>query len=258
MKLAEILLRKLSRKPGNSDYETDGIHSGTGKELSLLRAEYYNFSELVSGKRVVDFGCGEGQQSLSLFEEEGCYVCGVDTNDRILSKAIKLREEKGIDEHQILFCKTVPSNLMGTFDIVISQNSMEHFDDPFSVLEEMKQLIIDKGKLLITFGPPWYAPYGSHMQFFCKVPWLNIFFSEKTVMTIRSDYRDDGAMRYVDVESGLNMMTIKKFESIVGASGLNFEYRKYNCVKGQDWMSKIPFLREFFINHVTCILSMQT
>lgn len=39
--------------------------------------------------------------------------------------------------------------------------------------------------LLITFGCPWLSPYGSHMHFFTKMPWINVFFSETTVMRVR-------------------------------------------------------------------------
>ena len=114
---------------------------------------------------------------------------------------------------------------------------MEHFPDPAAVLHQMKRLIHDNGKILITFGPPWYAPYCAHMHFFCKVPWINIWFSERTIMRVRSLYRDDGAERFVDVEKGLNKMSLKKFENVISENGLNIESINYKAVKGQDWLA---------------------
>lgn len=58
--------------------------------------------------------------------------------------------------------------MLQTFDIVVSQNAMDHFRDPIGILSTMKGLIHEDGKILITFGPPWFSPYGSHMYFFVK------------------------------------------------------------------------------------------
>lgn len=80
---------------------------------------------------------------------------------------------------------------------------MEHFSHPVRAINQMKYLLNQMGRVIITFGPPWYAPYGSHMQFFTKLPWVNIFFPENIVMNVRSHYRDDGAKRYEEVEMAL-------------------------------------------------------
>ncbi len=254
MRLGELLLRKLSRDPGTDDYRPSGWQSISGNELSLLRREYPNLSSLVSGKVVLDYGCGKGKQSLALSMEEDCFVYGLDTNSTTLSTAKELASSEGIDETSVVFSDKVPDNLIEKFDVVISQNSMEHFADPVSAIAEMKRLIHRKGRILITFGPPWFSPYGSHTHYFCKVPWINILFSEKSVMRVRSLYRSDGAKRYEDVESGLNKMTLRYFNQIITEQNLNVERITYNAVKGQNWIARIPLVRELFVNHVTCIL----
>ena len=145
--------------------------------------------------------------------------------------------------------------MLNGFDIVISKDSFEHFRNPSMILNKMYRLINGSGKLLITFGPPWLAPYGSHMHYFCKVPWINVLFSEEAVMKVRGRFRSDGAIKYEDVESGLNKMTIAKFEHIIKSGNLKIEYKNYKCVKGINLLSKVPYLREYFINHVSVILS---
>lgn len=256
MRIGEAVLRALSRAPGLGDYQQDTEEEASGNELALLRREFAELSKLLKGRRVVDFGCGIGRQAIAMAREEACYVCGIDSNPRTLAKAKELARENGTKDRDVIFVEHPTSEMKGTFDIVISQNAMEHFPDPMSVLNEMKALLRQDGKILITFGPPWFAPYGSHMHFFCRVPWLNVVFSEVTVMNVRALYRDDGAKRYEEVESGLNKMTIQRFERIVSQSGLVIEYKRYSCVKGQNWMARFPLLREFFINHVSCILSL--
>ena len=73
-------------------------------------------------------------------------------------------------------------------------------------------------------------------------------------MKVRSLYRNDGAKRYEDVESGLNKMSVSKFERLIKTSSLEVVYKRYECVKKMNFLSKIPILRELFINHVSVIL----
>lgn len=107
---------------------------------------------------------------------------------------------------------------------------------------------------MITFGCPWFSPYGSHMHFFCKLPWVNLIFPERTVMRVRSLYRNDGAMRYEDVESGLNKMSVAKFERIIANAGMRVLFRRYTGVKGYDFLTRLPVLRELFVNRIDCAL----
>jgi SAM-dependent methyltransferase len=137
---------------------------------------------------------------------------------------------------------------------VISLNSFEHFPDPGDALAEMTSLLRPGGLLLITFGPPWFAPYGSHMHFFTRVPWVNLLFSEAVVMQVRQRYRPDGALRYEDVESGLNKMTVRRFEELVERSGLTLEHRAYRGIRGLNLLTRIPVLRELCTTNVAVIL----
>ncbi len=254
MGLSETLLRAACRPPRSDDYHAVQAYQVPGQELSLLRREFPDFSGLVRGKRVLDYGCGEGRQALALVREEGCTVCGVDTRAEALEQARLLAAAARVGADRLWFVEHASPDLLGAFDVVISQNAMEHFADPRGVLGQMARLIHGAGRILITFGPPWLAPYGSHMQFFCKVPWVNVFFPEDAVLRVRSRYRSDGARRYEDVEAGLNRMTVAKFEAVVRSSGMLMESKRYTCVKRADWLARVPGLREFVVNQLTCVL----
>jgi ubiquinone/menaquinone biosynthesis C-methylase UbiE len=254
MNILETILFSLSKTP-ESIPPTSISETTTDNALDLLTRVYPDFDTLVSGKRVLDFGCGRGNQSIALVQKYGCTVVGVDSNRRILEIAIEKCKTHNMSRKKLLFVEQLSSDLINGFDVVISQNSFEHFRNPLKVLEEMRSLLNETGIILITFGPPWFAPYGSHMNFFCKVPWMNILFPEETVMKVRGRFRNDGAKRYEDVESGLNKMTVSKFEHIVSLANLEISYRNFECVKRLNLLSYIPFLRELFINLVTVILS---
>lgn len=258
MNIGERILLSLSRTPKGNDYLQNDAETTIDNALNLLTCVYPNFRALVSGKRVVDFGCGTGYQSIALVTKYDCSVFGVDTNKNTLMKAIKIAKNHNVSSQKLSFVESISPDMLNSFDVVISQNSFEHFSNPEKILEEMGKLLSDSGIILLTFGPPWLAPYGSHMHFFCKVPWINVLFPEKAVMKARSHFRNDGAKRYEDVESGLNRMTLSKFESIVFSCSLKVTFKKYECIKGINWLSKVPLFREFFVNHVSVILSKAT
>jgi hypothetical protein len=89
------------------------------------------------------------------------------------------------------------------------------------------------------------------MQFFTTLPWVNILFSEETVMCVRKCYRDDGATKYAEVRGGLNAMTVSRFEKLLTKAGLKVVYKNYECVKGLGIFAQIPLLRELFVDHIT-------
>ena len=253
MNLAEKLLLVLSRHPGSGDYDGGQTEWHLENSLSKLCRVFPDFLERIADKVILDFGCGTGWQAVGLARSGARWVIGVDTDRAALSKARALAADLNLSE-KVRFVDSLQSCAPAKFDIVISQNSMEHFPSPEEALQWMQAILEQDGVIFITFGPPWLAPWGSHMHFFTTVPWLNILFGEATVMKVRARFRSDGATRYEEVESGLNKMTVTKFERLVEQSGLDVLYRRYDCVKGLNFLSRIPGLRELVINNVSCEL----
>ncbi|MCP1677160.1 SAM-dependent methyltransferase [Natronocella acetinitrilica] len=226
-----------------------------GNELSLLKKESPNLIDALRGMRVVDFGCGHGAQSVALRVDADAYVLGLDTNEKAIALANKLKDKVVGSDSKLVFSAKVEKEFLSSFDVVISQNAMEHYPDPLGALRSMRELLRPGGKAFITFGPPWFAPYGSHMHYFCKLPWVNVLFPEKTVMNVRKNYRSDGAMKYEDVESGLNKMSVEKFKKIVRESGFLEECTVLRRVKGIDAFGKLPLFKEMLVNGVTSTLT---
>ncbi len=255
--LSERFLLFLSREPQADDYEEGRDHWTLDDALSQLCWVFPNFLTRVIGKEILDFGCGTGYQSVALARMGAKHVVGLDLNATYIEKARGLARELGLTE-QVEFTARFAEALENRFDVVLSQNSMEHFKNPAGALSEMKAALKENGVILITFGAPWFSPYGSHMHFFVRVPWLNILFREKTVMIVRSHFRNDGATRYEEVEGGLNKMSVAKFERLIRECGLRVEYKRYDCVKGINFIAELPLLRELLINNICCILAQRT
>ncbi len=246
---AERLLLKLSRPPASDDFHEGQPHHTLDSVMGHLKQRYPDIVDLVRDRTVLDFGCGSGHHVAALAKSGAAFVMGVDTNARLLEGARQLAKESGVAE-RVEIAERVPPERNGTFDVVMSHNSMEHFPDPGAVLREMFEAARPGGRVLIVFSLPWYSPYGSHMHFFTRVPWVNIWFSESTVMRVRSRFRADGATRYEDVEGGLNRMSLAKFGRLTRASGLRLTSLRYIGVKGLDVLTRIPWLRELFTNEI--------
>ena len=255
MRVGERILLAFSRPVDAPDLADAAREPGVEHALDDLLSRFPDLPERVRGHRVLDFGCGAGRQAVALARAGAAFVLGVESNARTLRGARALAAAEGIAPERLAFAPAVPQELRGGFDVVVSQNAMEHFGDPVGVLREMRAALAPGGCIVLTFGPPWYAPSGSHMHFFTRVPWVNLLFSERTVMAVRARYRADGARRYEEVESGLNRMTVGRFERLAASAGLRTERRRYDCVKGIRLLGRAPLLRELFINNVACVLA---
>ena len=214
--------------------------------LRQLIAAYPHFETCLINKSVLDFGCAEGEQSRAMIKTGARTVHGIDIN----AAAIEVAVERGRGIPGLTFSDRIPEN--AKFDVILSQNSFEHFIDAETTLRQMAAVLAPGGKIFVTFGPPWYSPWGAHVQFFCKVPWVHLLFSESTIATVRRMYRTDSASNYT--EMGLAKMSLRKFKRLVSASGFSIEYFRLDSVKGLRFLLFTP-LRELFVSQINCILS---
>jgi SAM-dependent methyltransferase len=250
MVLAEKLLATLSRDPTSADLSA-GVSEWSGRDPWENLQCFPSLKAHIRGSDVLDFGCGAGFQSEACLEAGAQSVIGVDNNAATLAVA-KSKATRIPNGSQLRYVETIEPG-QAQVDIIISQDSMEHFNDPEAVLNLWRSLLREDGRVYVTFGPPWLAPYGAHMHFFTSVPWVHLAFSEATVMRVRSRYRSDGATKYQDVPGGLGKMTVARFENLVQKSGFTIEWSKHDTVKSIP-LARIPFLREFFTNNIAAIL----
>jgi SAM-dependent methyltransferase len=247
-KLSEVLLTKFCKPLQAPDYPGGTARTNLDNALSFLLKTVPDFTAMVSGKSVLDFGCGLGNQAAKLALDHGCYVTGIDLPRPYLQS------------HWGQFA-SIPNLRLTTnlpaseqFDVVYSCSSFEHFSEPEAILRLMAERVKPGGRIVITFAEPWYSNNGSHMGGFCRLPWVNLIFSERTIMRVRSRYRNDGAQRFEEVEGGLNRMSVAKFERIIRSSGMRIESLWLWPTKGVPFVTHVPVLRELLTSACSCIL----
>jgi SAM-dependent methyltransferase len=241
MRLSSLILRALSRNPSAADYPGGTERHRGSNALEFIERTVPDFLSTIQGKRVLDYGCGQGDQSVAIKMGGAASVVGYDPypKSRAAIPGVK-------------FTGKLPTE---QFDVVLSCSAFEHFANPEAELQTMCALT--KENLIITWAEPWYSHSGSHMNFFTRVPWVNLWFPEKAVMEVRALYRDDGATSYETCGMGgaLNRMTVARFERILANSGMQLDWLKLYATYDLPLVTKVPVLRELLTSACACILS---
>lgn len=199
----------------------------------------------IRNRVVTDYGCGEGHESLELAQNGASTVFGIDIRPNILDIARRNASSAGVQN--LHFTDHPPT----ATDLIFSIDSFEHFGNPAEILEIWASFLKPDGKVLVSFGPPWFHPRGGH--FFSFFPWAHILLPEGFLCRWRARYKTDGAMRFCEVEGGLNQMSIRRFENLVRVSPFFCRRMQLIPIRPARWLH-CRWTREFFTSIVQCEL----
>jgi SAM-dependent methyltransferase len=241
LSLAEKALLLFCEHPANvPGYEGhDEAATPIGNPLFRLQECFPQLDSLIAGKRVLDFGCGTGAQSLALATLGAAEVLGVDINEKLIWRA-RISAPANV---------AFATKADGEFDTIVCQDAFEHLSEPEGCLREMLRHLKPEGRILLTFGPLWLSPYGAHCHYFTQLPWVHLLFSERTVHRVMGLYRRNPGTSYSEE---MNKMTVAKFWRIVRSVGCRVDNIQLDCVKGLNFLAAIPGLNELFVREISC------
>jgi 2-polyprenyl-3-methyl-5-hydroxy-6-metoxy-1,4-benzoquinol methylase len=256
-KLGELVLRSLSRPLVTTDYVAGDQHWEVRDPLETLKEIFPNFLNEIAGKSVIDLGCGAGYQAIAMAQNGARKVLGCDIRPELQEESREaLQKMGGVPTGILEFSRAMSAK--EDYDLLTSLDCMEHVEDPMATLYSIYAALKPGGKALISFGPPWYAPYGPHMHFFTKVPWVHLIFSEKTVLNVRQLYRLDSPAKTYR-EAGLGKLSIAKWErTLEKQPWFTVESNNYTTVRDLPLVGRIPIARELLINNVATVLRKST
>ena len=129
----------------------------------------------VTGKRVLDAGCGSGRHAVEFARRGAAEVVGVDFASDMLSLARRFAEAEGVADR----CRFVRSDFNTftderPFDVTIGIGFYDYIADPLATLRHMRELT--RGRVMASF-PKWqfprsplrrrrYAARGVHVRFY--------------------------------------------------------------------------------------------
>ena len=149
------------------------------------------FKYELSNKNILEIGCGHGGISVFLANNGAKHVVGIDINKENLKIGndfiSKFKKDKKIEFLPVELLYNDVHNLdfeNNYFDYIIADNVFEHFDNNLSVLKECKRVLKNDGKIITNSMPSIYSKYGPHLKKGIGLPWVNLFFSETTIINV--------------------------------------------------------------------------
>lgn len=134
------------------------------------------------GKAVLDVGCGLGGKPIFYAEAGAGSLAALDLRFHSLEATRDLARQHGCNQIQPMLADAAqmpfPSN---HFDVIVSVNVFEHIDELASTLKECKRVLRPGGLIFLHF-PPFYSPWGAHLEGWINFPWPHVFFSDRTLL----------------------------------------------------------------------------
>lgn len=242
------------------------------KSLDAQFHDHFECAQL-SGKRVLDFGCGSGYLSKLATTCDAASVDGLDLSPKKIeaakhlygesSNAISPRFHVGSNAKYIDFDDD-------SFDIILCFDVVEHIMQYKEIIREWKRVLAPGGRILIWWQP-YYHPWGHHLLAAVPIPWAHVLFSNETLAEVSYRIRqipqykprlwdlDEGGNRILrpkgdpKILGGVNRLTIREFDGICKETGLKITRNDAYAFNGPKvvrsisrLLSHTPFLQEGF------------
>ena len=233
-----------------------------GERTIAFYLKRYARDEMFKDKNVLDIGCGAGGKSLYYASIGARRVTGMDIVEKYAEESSALADKLGLsDKFEFVLGNAAKMPFCdGSFETIIMNDAMEHVENPAAVLAECMRALSCKGKLYINF-PPYFHPYGAHLSDAIGIPWVHVFFGEKSLIKgykkLAGAFRDgEDRIKFriskrpngEEYFSYINKMTIKKFKKLAAELNLDVEYYK------EEKFLKVPILKEFLTRMVVCAI----
>ena len=214
----------------------------------------------LSGKTILDFGCGHGALCIDIADSGAKSVLGIDLSDNLLNFA-NLNLDKNFDylKDKVFFKKKdiLKDNFEKKFDLIVSKDTFEHTLKLPEVLKRFHDLLSENGRAYIGFGPLYNAYNGDHGRTQLNIPWLHTILPEKLII---KRYNKNNHSQIEKIEDlGLSKYSFKEYKSIFENSNFSIEYFETNksdhpVSKIFNFFSNFKLFKEYFTYNIYCIL----
>jgi len=166
-------------EPNNNDLQVPGHLAGgmpaaAGQFILERRARLVRPLLPAGVDHLVDFGCGNGAQSL-MFSGDCERLTGFDVSDEFLADFRREIGARGL-EGRVSAVATGEGPIPlddGAADVVISFTVLEHVSDERAALAEMRRILRPGGKLILTVPNRWWI-FETHGADLPLLPWNRV------------------------------------------------------------------------------------
>lgn len=118
--------------------------------INPLRLDWIKSISPISGKKVLDVGCGGGILTESM-SKEGAQVTGIDLSTKALKVAELHQLESGVSvRYQSISAEDLARNEPESFDVVTCMEMLEHVPNPASVVQACANLCKPGGAIFFS------------------------------------------------------------------------------------------------------------
>jgi len=118
--------------------------------INPLRLDWIDTAVGLSGKKVVDIGCGGGILAESM-AARGALVTGVDLSEKALGVARLHLYESGLAvDYRHIAAETLALEAPGSFDVVTCMEMLEHVPDPANTIRACAALVKPGGQVFFS------------------------------------------------------------------------------------------------------------
>lgn len=119
-------------------------------EINPLRLEWINARAPLTGKKVVDVGCGGGILAESM-AKKGANVTGIDLSEKPLKVADLHSLESGVQvRYELIAAEALATKEAGQYDVVTCMEMLEHVPDPASIVRACATLVKPGGHVFFS------------------------------------------------------------------------------------------------------------
>lgn len=141
---------------------TDRYHRAIGKpadygqELLRRRGRVMRRYTTTAGRRILDYGCGNGAQTITL-THDAALVVGMDVSlDHLMSLKHHLAEDPPTALATVCVNGSSIPSPDATYDLVVSFEVLEHVEDEATTLQEIYRVLKPSGEFVVTVPNKWW------------------------------------------------------------------------------------------------------
>lgn len=187
--------------------------------------EHFQGRVSISGRRVLDVGCGDGTLAIEMAKAGAAHVLGLDINDRLIDDCkTRLSEESSEVQDRTRFAvQSIHDCKDSDFDLVVSRCAFEHIEAPEQFLQSMVSLLSPQGLFAAQWGPAFHSPFGDHQwkHFSFHIPYRCLLFNEKAMLRIRREFYDSKQTARCWEDLNLNRLRYSDYAAACRRTGLD-------------------------------------
>jgi SAM-dependent methyltransferase len=225
----------------------------------------------LTGKDLLDLGCGFGGRTVYFKEMGARSVVGIEPDQKNVDEALAFADSRDVTIEALAGTGESIPLPSESIDVITSYDVFEHVESLPKTLAECYRVLRPGGVIYAVFPPYHHPTGGSHLHgYVSNSPAPQILFSSATLRKALHQLRDEGVISYLptlrptDALPQVNGTTISGFLHMLKSVPFRTKQVKFSPMKSNRFPRlarlatfgvRFPVLREAFTDRIVCVLT---